>query len=112
MSKPVTVEITETGFLTLSLLKGYMSAFYSGDDLSQLLTELIETSTALIQDVAIGPVCPELAPVGIHDYRQLNLMKHYKVLYRFDDQSGKGYVIAFMRQKQSAEKLLVDLALM
>ena len=50
---------------------------------------------------------------GIYDYLQLNLLKKYKVLYRYDinnDHINNDHIIAFMRQRQSAEKLMVDLA--
>ncbi|WP_422449023.1 MULTISPECIES: hypothetical protein [unclassified Endozoicomonas] len=112
MNEPVIVTITETGFQTLSLLKGYMSAFFEEEELNALLTELLINTEQRIKEVAIRPVCPELALIGIHDYWQLNLMQNYKVIYRFDESTGTAFIIAFMRQKQSAEKLLVDLALM
>ena len=112
MNKVIAIEITETGFQTLRLLKGYMSAFFNEDSLTNLLTDLVMHTQILLKDVPVRPVCPELALIGIQDYRQLNLMEQYKVLFRYDVQAGKVFVVAFMRQKQSAEKLLVDLALM
>ncbi|MFK0572769.1 hypothetical protein [Endozoicomonas sp.] len=112
MKQPVIVEITETAFQTLRQLKGYMSLFITPDQLNLLMTSLVQQTQQLIEEVPYRPACPELSLIGIQDYRQLNLLENYKVLYRLDLQSNKAFIIAFMRQKQSAQKLLVDLALM
>ena len=53
------------------------------------------------------PVCPELEMLGITDYRQVTYNK-YKVLFRLDDNKQEAYVMAFMRQNQSAQQLLID----
>ncbi len=45
------------------------------------------------------------------DYREFTFEK-YKVLYRDDDIKDIAYVMAFMRQKQSAQELLVSCALL
>lgn len=58
------------------------------------------------------PVCPELEHIGVIDYLQLTIDNHYKVLYRYSKSADTAYVTAFMRTKQSAEKLLVQYALL
>lgn len=58
------------------------------------------------------PVCPELEHIGVIDYLQLTIDNQYKIIYRYDKSADIVYVIAFMRTKQSAEKLLVQYALL
>ena len=111
MNKQISVEITETGFQTLRLLKGYMSAFIHSDALEDLMIELVKNSTEMIKEVPVRPVCPELTLIGIQDYRQLNLLEKYKVIYRYEPATEKAFVVAYLRQNQSAQKVLVDLAL-
>lgn len=112
MNKPISVEITETGFQTLKLLKSYMCAFLGSEALETLMIELVEHSAKMIKETPVRPVCPELALIGIQDYRQLNLLNNYKVMHRYDTATGKVFVVAYLRQKQSAQKALVDLSLM
>ncbi len=107
----ITLEITETGFQTLTNLNQYMQSFLSKEQVEMLISRLVLESKLMLEDVPIRPVCQELAVLGIDQYRQLNLMGKYKILYRYDEDIQTAYIIAFMRQKQSAEKLLVDLSL-
>ena len=106
------IHITQTGFNTLYQLKSYMSNYLSEQQVAQLMRTLVTQTTDKLTDTPQRAVCPELSGIGIYDYLQLNLMKKYKVLYRYDNANEHLYIIAFMRQRQSAEKLLVDLALM
>ncbi|WP_172806855.1 hypothetical protein [Endozoicomonas arenosclerae] len=85
--------------------------FLSKEQVEMLISRLVLESKLMLEDVPIRPVCQELAVLGIDQYRQLNLMGKYKILYRYDEDIQTAYIIAFMRQKQSAEKLLVDLSL-
>ena len=110
--KEICVEITETGFQTLRLLKGYMSAFIDSESLNNLMVELVEHSTTMIKDVPVRPPCPELALIGVRDYLQLNLLEKYKVIYRYDSDAETAFIVAYLRQRQSAQKALVDLCLM
>lgn len=45
--------------------------------------------------------------LGVTHYRQITYKK-YKVLFRLDEDQQEAYVMAFMRQKQSAQQLLID----
>lgn len=106
------IQITETGFSTLYQLKNYMNNYLTEKEVEQLIRNLVTQSTDKLSVIPIRAVCTELSGIGIYDYLQLNLLKKYKVLYRYDNNNDLINIIAFMRQRQSAEKLLVDLALM
>lgn len=134
------VLITATGFSTLTLLKSYMRRFLEEAQLNNLLKDLVTQTREKLLAVPERPVCTELASIGIFDYRQLNILDHYKVLYRVEgipstqkpatlsssrssaesasqthqpqSESPQIFIIAFMRQKQSAQKLLVDMMLL
>ena len=106
------IQITQTGFNTLFQLKSYMSNYLTEQQVAKLFRTLMAQTTEQLSPIPKRAVCSELSGIGIYDYLQLNLLKKYKVLYRYDNNSDRIYIIAFMRQRQSAEKLLVDLALM
>ncbi|MEI8631614.1 hypothetical protein P4S72_04815 [Vibrio sp. PP-XX7] len=87
-----------------------MRLFLEEPQLDQLMVQIINETTEKINLIAERAVCPELAQIGISDYRQLNLLNKYKVLFRYEKTSDQVFVVAFMRQKQSAEKLFGELA--
>lgn len=106
------IVITGTGFKTLSILKSYMRLYLAESDLENLMAQILSETKSVIESVPIRPACPELASLGVFDYLQINILSKYKVLYRLSDNGEAAFIIAFMRQKQSAQKLLVDLALL
>jgi hypothetical protein len=106
-----TVEITRVGFETLYLLEQYMGGYISNPE--QLIEQLLVVMEEMLTEYPdAGPICPELECIGVTDYRQLSIENDYKILYRHDAQRGKVFVTAFMRTRQSAEKLLVQYALL
>jgi hypothetical protein len=104
------VEITHIGLETLSVLEQYMAEFIQ--DPESLSNQLIDFASERLGAFPEScPVCPELEELGVLDYLQLTVDESYKVLYRYDSQSDTVFITAFMRTKQSAEKLLVRIAL-
>lgn len=105
------VEITNTGFETLYFLEQYMVEFISNpESLTEQLLDIAANRLAKYPE--ISPVCPELEHIGVFDYLQLTVDSDYKILYRYDKPTDTVFVSAFMRAKQSAEKLLVRFALL
>tara|TARA_R110002072_G_scaffold112331_4_gene241363 strand:+ start:13570 stop:13899 length:330 start_codon:yes stop_codon:yes gene_type:complete len=105
------VEITHLGFETLYYLEQYMVEFIS--DPESLTEQLLDiASDKLSKHPEISPVCPELEHIGVFDYLQLTIDSDYKILYRYDKATDTVFVTAFMRAKQSVEKLLVRFALL
>ena len=105
------VEITNTGFETLYFLEQYLVEFISNpESLTEQLVDIVANRLAKYPEVS--PVCPELEHIGVFDYLQLTVDSAYKILYRYDKPTDTVFVIAFMRAKQSAEKLLVRFALL
>ncbi|MCB1616261.1 MAG: type II toxin-antitoxin system RelE/ParE family toxin [Pseudomonadales bacterium] len=105
------IEITRVGFETLLILERYMAEFISNPE--ELSEQLIDIAVdKLAKNPQICPICPELELIGVTDYLQLTIDNQYKVLYRFDEQKNTVFITAFMRAKQSAEKLLVQYALL
>jgi len=95
---------------SLRILKANMRHCLDEPKLNVLMKNLLKESTHKITLVPKRPVCPEFASIGIFDYLQINILEKYTVLYRVDCTSEQAFIIAVMRQKQSAEKPLVDLA--
>lgn len=88
-----------------------MSEYLS--DPEALSEQLIDISEAKLSEFPLGcPVCPELEYIGVTDYLQLTIEQDYKILYRYDAPTDTAFITAFMRSKQSAEKLLVRYALL
>lgn len=107
----VKVEITTTGFETLYFLEQYMVEFISNpESLTEQFLDL--AANRLAKNPKACPVCPELEHIGVFDYLQLTVDSDYKILYRYDKPSDTVFVTVFMRAKQSAEKLLIRLALL
>ncbi len=105
------VEITNSGFETLYFLEQYMVEFISApESLTEQLLDI--AANKLAKHPEICPVCPELEYIGVFDYLQLTIDNDYKILYRYDKPTDTVFVTAFLRAKQSAEKLLVRLALL
>jgi mRNA-degrading endonuclease RelE of RelBE toxin-antitoxin system len=105
------VEITNTGFETLYFLEQYMLEFIANpESLTEQLLDI--AANRLAENPEICPVSPELEHIGVFDYLQLTVDSDYKILYRYDKPADTVFVTAFMRAKQSAEKLLVQLALL
>lgn len=106
------VEITELGFSTLNMLTRYMVEFVGEDAAIAVVEDLLDRLDVYISANPLGcQVCHELELIGVMDYRQFTFDK-YKVLYRYDDLKDVSYVMVFMRQKQSAQELLVSCALL
>lgn len=88
-----------------------MAEFISNpESLSEQLVDIAEDKLA--RDPESCPICPELELIGVTDYLQLTIDNHYKVLYRYDGAMNTVFITAFMRTRQSAEKLLVQYALL
>lgn len=88
-----------------------MAEFVSNpESLSEQLLDI--AANKLEKYPEICPVCPELEHIGVFDYHQLTIENDYKVLYRYDKPSDTVFIAAFMRAKQSAEKLLIRFALL
>lgn len=105
------VEITNVGFETLYFLEQYMAEFISNPE--SLTEQLLDIAASrLAKNPEVGPVCPELEYIGVFDYLQLTVDSGYKILYRYDKPTNTVFVTAFMRAKQSAEKLLIRFALL
>lgn len=105
------VEITNVGFETLFLLEQYLAEFISEpESLSDQLVDIAADKIASHPESC--PICPELEYIGIFDCLQLKINDHYKILYRYDKSINTVFVTAFMRTRQSAEKLLVQYALL
>ena len=101
------IEITHVAFQTLSIVTRYMEEFIGLEQALSLADQLISiTATKLAGNPQQCPVCHELELLGVTDYKQLTIDK-YKIIYRYDDSSDIVYVTAFMRQKQSAQQLLI-----
>ncbi|GGD57326.1 type II toxin-antitoxin system RelE/ParE family toxin [Lacimicrobium alkaliphilum] len=106
------VEITQVAFQTLAVLGRYMAVYIGHSSAVGELEKLIDDSCARLADnPAQYPVCSELASLGIHDYQQITFKK-YKVLFRNAIETQTVYITAFMRHRQSAQKLLVDYTLL
>jgi len=105
------IEITNVGFETLFLLEQYMEEFISDpESLSEQLVDIAADKIANLPESC--PICPELESIGVTDYLQLTIDGNYKILYRYDKDIEIVYITVFMRTKQSAEKLLVQYALL
>ena len=105
------VEITHVGLETLYYLEQYMVEFIS--DPESLIEQLLDIAAdKLAKHPESSPVCPELEHIGVLYHLQLTIDSDYKILYRYDKPSDTVFVTAFMRAKQSAEKLLVRFALL
>lgn len=105
------VELTSTALETLSVLEQYMTEFIENS--ASLCDQLIDVAyERLSAHPESCPVCPELESLGVNDYLQLTIDEDYKVLYRYAQAEDTAYITAFMRSKQSAEKLLVRIALL
>jgi plasmid stabilization system protein ParE len=106
------VQVTELGFSTLNMLARYMAEFIGENDALSAMDDLLGKLELYLSDNPLDcQVCHELELIGVMDYRQFTFEK-YKVLYRYDDIKDIAYVMAFMRQKQSAQELLVSCALL
>ncbi|MBV1787113.1 type II toxin-antitoxin system RelE/ParE family toxin [Marinobacterium sp. D7] len=106
------VEITETGFETLSMLARYMVSFVGEESALRLTDSLIDIAVERLSDRPLScPVCHELDLIGVTDYQQLTV-ENYKILYRYDKPSDTAFITAFMRHRQSAQALLVSYALL
>jgi len=108
----VKVSVTELGFSSLNILCRYMCEFIGEEAAISLAENLLDMAEQHLQRFPLKcPVCHELEILGVTDYRQLTIDK-YKILYRFDDVGNTVYIMAFMRQKQSAQELLISCVLL
>jgi len=106
------IEITETGFETLSMLTRYMEKFIGEEGALRLADNLIDIAVERLSGRPRScPVCLELDLIGVTDYLQLTV-ENYKILYRYDEPSDTAFITAFMRHRQSAQALLVSYALL
>ena len=104
-----TVKITSIGFDTLAILVRYMSEFVGENKALQLGDDLIDVAVQKLELFPLQcPVCHELELIGVTDYRQLTIDDRYKILYRYDAPNDESNIMAFMRQKQSAQELLIQ----
>ena len=102
------VNYTHVAQVTLTILIRYMNQFIGEVEASAIARELVlATQSKLANNSEQFPVCPELEMLGITDYRQFTYKK-YKVLFRLDEPQQEANVMALLRQKQSAQQLLID----
>lgn len=105
------VVFTEVGKITLQILQRYMTQHVGEPEAERILRDLIHHSTSQLADnSAQFPVCHELDILGVSDYQQLTY-KNYKIIFRTDQASHTVLVMAFLRQRQSAQQLLIDYVL-
>lgn len=106
------VEVTGLAAQTLTMLSRYMAEFIADDEAFKQVTQLLQLSQNKLQDNPLQfPVCHELEKLGVTDYRQITVDK-YKILYRYEPRSDTAFITAFMRQKQSAQQLLIHYSLL
>ncbi|WP_228517670.1 type II toxin-antitoxin system Phd/YefM family antitoxin [Aliidiomarina indica] len=70
---------------------------------SEKNAQLRDEGIALLKLVNIA----ERDVLGVTDYRQLTYQDD-KILFRFDETTSTVYVMAFLRQRHSAQQLLID----
>lgn len=105
------VVFTEVAKITLQILQRYMTQHVGESEAERILRELITHSASqLVDNPAQYPVCHELDMLGVSDYQQLTY-KNYKIIFRTDQASHTVLVMAFLRQRQSAQQLLIDYVL-
>lgn len=86
-----------------------MAEFLGPEEALKLSAKLIDfVSDKLQQNPEQFGVSHELESLGVVDYRAI-YVDSYKVLFRYDSARQASYVMAFMRQKQSAQELLYQL---
>lgn len=106
------VAVTQVALQSLTLLSRYMTEYIGSDEALSLAGQLLTFSE---QRLSANPlqfaVCHELERLGVTDYRQITVDK-YKILYRYDASQDTAFITAFMRQKQSAQQLLIDYSLL
>lgn len=66
----------------------------------------------LSQNPHIAPVSNRLLDIGIRDYRQYPVDKHNMVFYRINEDKKQVVLIAVMDNRQSIQKLLLDVLLL
>jgi hypothetical protein len=107
------VRIINLGFETLRILVRYLTPFIGENDALQLGEDLIDLARENLEKYPLKcPVCNEMEQIGVTDYRQLTVEKNYKILYRHDESNDEVNIMAFMRQRQSAQDLLIQYTLM
>lgn len=105
------VRFTRVGKTTLTLLQRYMTQYLGADEARQLVKSLIAISVEQLEIQPFQyPICPELDILGISDYRQIT-HQAYKILFRVDETNATVFVMAFLRQRQSAQQALIDYVL-
>lgn len=103
------VEFTAVSYQSLKSLVRYMAAFTGPEEALALSDKLVNFVTKkLIENPHQFAVSHELESLGVTDYRAI-YVDHYKVLFRYDAQHQVSYVMAFLRQKQSAQELLYQI---
>lgn len=106
------VEVTQAALQSLTLLSRYMAEFIGSTEALSLAAQLLSLSEHRLSANPLQfPVCHELERLGVTDYRQITVDK-YKILYRYDTCRDTAFITAFMRQKQSAQQLLIDYSLL
>lgn len=106
------VEVTQLAAQSLTLLSRYMAEFIGNTEALTLAAQLLQLSQQRLQDNPLQfPLCHELERLGVTDYRQITVDK-YKILYRYEPRCDTAFITAFMRQKQSAQQLLIDYSLL
>ncbi len=104
--------VTQLAAQTLTLLSRYMAEFIGSKEALTLAAQLLQLCQQKLQDNPLQfPLCHELERLGVTDYRQITIDK-YKILYRYEPNCDTAFITAFMRQKQSAQQLLIDYSLL
>lgn len=105
------VEFTQVAKVTLLILKRYMTQHVGASEAESILRDLISHSVSQLgEHPQQYPVCHELDMLGVSDYQQLTYKK-YKIIFRNDVTNNRVLVMAFLRQRQSAQQLLIDYVL-
>ena len=66
----------------------------------------------LSQNPHIAPISNRLMDIGIRDYRQYPVDEHNMVFYRINEDKKRVVLIAVMDNRQSIQKLLLDVLLL
>ncbi|MEE2023105.1 type II toxin-antitoxin system RelE/ParE family toxin [Alkalimonas mucilaginosa] len=109
--------VTRLAHQTLLMLTRYMTEFLGAEQALSLAEQLLGYCKERLDLGQMGPgplqfpLCYELERLGVTDYRQITVDK-YKILYRYDADKDTAFVMAFLRQKQSAQQLLIAYSLL
>lgn len=97
------VELTLGAEQDLSLIHRYLLQHRSELDADALLARVLDAAQSLETYPERGPVPPELAALGIRDYRQL-IIAPYRLVYRVKDDTA--YIVLIADGRRNMRQLL------